>query len=76
MARFGLKNGVEVVSVGAGKMLDAGASEGFIIQFVNDEPVSKAEDVIALAKKSKRGIYIAGVTSTGKSSFFAFGKDE
>ena len=76
LARFGLKNGVEVVSVGAGKMLDAGASEGFIIQFVNDEPVSKAEDVIALAKKSKRGIYIAGVTSTGKSSFFAFGKDE
>ena len=76
LARFGLKHGVEVVSVGAGKMLDAGASEGFIIQFVNDEPVSKAEDVIALAKKSKRGIYIAGVTSTGKSSFFAFGKDE
>ncbi len=76
LARFGLKKGVEVVSVGQGKMLDAGASEGFIIQYVNDEPVSKAEDVVALAKKSKRGVYIAGVSASGRSSFFAFGKDE
>lgn len=75
LARYGLKHGVEVVSVEQGKMLDAGASEGFIIQYVNDEPVSKAEDVVALAKKSKRGIYIAGVTSAGRSSFFAFGKE-
>ena len=76
LAKYGLKHGVEVVSVSQGKMMDSGASEGFIIQYINDEPVAKAEDVVALAKKSKRGIYVAGVTSAGKSSFFAFGKED
>lgn len=76
LARLSLSKGVEVVSVGQGKMLDAGASEGFIILYVNDQPVSKAEDVIEIAKKSKRAVYIEGVTATGKESYFAFGKDE
>ena len=73
---LGLKSGVEVVSVGDGKMLSAGASEGFIIQYVNDQAVSKAEEVVEIAKKSRRAVYIEGVTATGRSAYFAFGKDE
>ena len=73
---LGLKNGVEVVSVGEGKMLSAGASEGFIILYVNDQAVSKAEEVVELAKKSRRAIYIEGVTASGRSAYFAFGKEE
>ena len=76
LAALGLKSGVEVVSVGEGKMLSAGASEGFIIQFVNDQAVSKAEDVVEIAKKSRRAVYIEGVTATGRSAYFAFGKEE
>jgi len=71
-----LKQGVEIVSVGEGKMLDAGASEGFIILYVNEQPVSSAEQVVELAKKSKRAIYIEGVNSNGRSSYFGFGKEE
>ncbi|MBR1436762.1 MAG: trypsin-like peptidase domain-containing protein, partial [Bacteroidales bacterium] len=73
---LGLKSGVEVVSVGEGKMLSAGASEGFIILYVNDQAVSKAEEVVEIAKKSRRAVYIEGVTSSGRSSYFAFGKEE
>ena len=76
LAQLGLKSGVEIVSVGPGKLLDAGASEGFVIQFVNDQPVSKPQDVIDLARKAKRAVYIEGVTAYGKSSYFGFGKDE
>ena len=76
LARLGLKKGVEVVSVGEGKMLNAGASEGFIILYVNDTAVSSAEQVVEIARKAKRGIYIEGVTASGKASYFAFGKDE
>ncbi|MBR1868643.1 MAG: Do family serine endopeptidase, partial [Bacteroidales bacterium] len=50
-----LKSGVEVVSVGQGKMAQAGATAGSIILYVNDEPVSKPEDIIAKAKKAQRG---------------------
>ncbi len=72
---LGLKSGVEIVSLGPGKVLNAGGSEGFIIQFVNDEPVSKPEDVINIAKKAKRSIFIQGVTASGRESYFGFGKD-
>lgn len=73
--RFGLKNGVEIVSVGSGKMLEAGASEGFVIVYVNDQPVGKPQDVIDIAKAAKRSIYIEGVTANGRKAYFGFGKD-
>lgn len=75
LARLNLKSGVEITSVGQGKLLDAGASEGFVILYVNDQAVSKPEDVVELAKKAKRAVYIEGVTAYGKPSYFAFGKE-
>ena len=71
---LGLRSGVEVVSAGRGKMADAGAETGYIILYVNDEPVSKPEDVIAKAKKAQRAIYVEGVDQRGKSFYFGFGK--
>ena len=50
--------------------------DGFIILYVNDQKVSKPEDVIEIAKKSRRSIFIEGVTSTGRPGYFGFGKDD
>ena len=75
LAALGLKSGVEIVSVGPGKIQDAGVKDGFIILYVNDQPVSKAEDVINIVKKATRAVYVEGVTSYGKAAYFAFGKD-
>lgn len=75
LARLNLKNGVEISSVGQGKLLDAGASEGFVILYVNDQPVSRPEDVVEIAKKAKRAVYVEGVTANGRASYFAFGKE-
>lgn len=72
--RLGLKSGVEIVSLGSGKLLDAGASEGFVILYVNNQPVSKPEEVVDIANKSRRAVYIEGVTANGKASYFGFGK--
>ena len=71
---LGLRSGVMISSVGQGKMAEAGATSGSVILYVNDEPVSKPEDVIAKAKKAQRGIYIEGVDERGKSFYFGFGK--
>ena len=76
LSRLGLKKGVEIVSLGEGKMLSAGASEGFVIQYVNDTPVSTPQEVVEAARKSKRSVFIEGVTSYGKTGVFGFGKDE
>ncbi len=69
-------NGVLIVSAGNGKLARAGAVDGFVIRFVNDQKVSKPQDVIDIAKKSKRSIFIEGVTATGRPGYFGFGKDE
>lgn len=71
---FGLRSGVEIVSVGPGKIMEAGATDGFIITYVNDTPVKNPEDVINIVKKSNRAVYIEGITSSGRNAFFGFAK--
>ena len=71
---LGLKSGVEIVSLGSGKMAEAGAKAGSVITYVNDEAVSKPEEVVAKAKKASRAIYIEGVDKNKRSFYFGFGK--
>ncbi len=68
-----LNKGVEVVSVGSGKLQDAGVEEGFVILYVNDQPVSKPQDVIDVAKKSKRTVVLDGVKANGQKGYYVFG---
>ena len=70
------ENGVLIVSAGNGKVARAGGEDGFLIRFVNDQKVTKPQDVIDIAKKSKRSIFIEGVTASGRPGYFGFGKDE
>ena len=73
LAKYGLKHGVEIVELGPGKLMEAGAVEGFIIQYVNDHPVKTPQDVIDILKKSKRAVFIEGVTPSGRTGYFGFG---
>ena len=68
------QKGVEIVSVGQGKMADAGAKEGGIILFVNGDAVAKPAEVVAKAKKGARAVYIEGIDANGKTFYLAFGK--
>ena len=71
---LGLKGGVEIVSLGSGKMAQAGARQGSVIAYVNGSAVSKPEEVVAKAKKADRAVYIEGVDRSGKAFYFGFGK--
>jgi S1-C subfamily serine protease len=73
LERLGLKSGVEIVELGPGKLKDAGATEGFIIQYVNDQQVKTPQDVIDIVKKSKRAVFVQGVTPSGRTGYFGFG---
>ena len=70
---YNLKHGVEVVAVGEGKLAQQGVPEGFIIQFVNNQPVSKPEDVLEQTKKAKRTVLLEGVNRNGRVSYYGFG---
>ena len=73
LAKLGIKNGVEIVELGPGKLMEAGATEGFVIQYVNDHPVKTPEDIIEIVKKSKRTVFIEGMTPSGRTGYFGFG---
>lgn len=70
------ENGVEIVSAGTGKMAKAGAEDGFIIQYVNDQKVKTPQDVISIAKKAKRSVFIDGTTKSGRQGYFGFSVDD
>ena len=73
LERLGLKSGVEIVDLGPGKLKEAGAVEGFVIQYVNDEAVKTPQDVINIVKKSKRAVFVQGITPSGQTGYFGFG---
>ena len=73
LEKFSLKSGVEIVELGPGKLMEAGATEGFIILYVNDHPVKTPQDVIDIVKKSKRTVFIEGITPSGRTGYFGFG---
>ena len=62
LADLRIKNGVEIVSAGKGKLAASGAVDGLIIRYVNDQSVSKPQDVIDAAAKAKRAIVIECIT--------------
>ncbi len=70
------EGGVEIVSAGNGALARAGGQDGFIIRYVNDQKVTKPQDVVDIAKKSRRSIFIEGVDASGRPGYFGFGKDE
>ncbi|MCQ2114923.1 MAG: Do family serine endopeptidase [Bacteroidales bacterium] len=71
---LGAKKGVEVVSVGPGKLADAGVSEGFVILYVNNVAVGTPQDILNIIKKSERAVYVEGVDKSGRANYFGFAK--
>jgi len=70
---LGLKQGVLIVEVGQGKMQQAGAQKGTVITYVNDNPVGTAQDMLNIAKKSRRTLLFEGVSAQGRGVYFYFG---
>ena len=73
LRKYGLKYGVEIVELGPGKLKEAGATEGFIIQYVNDQAVKTPQDIIDIVKKTKRAVFVEGITPSGRTGYFGFG---
>lgn len=75
LKKHDLKSGVTVTSVGNGKLSEAGIPEGFIITYVNQEPVESTQQLLNIVSGSSRSILIEGVTSEGEVKFYAIGLD-
>ena len=73
LEKLGLKSGVKVASVDKGKVRDAGIKAGFIITYVNNNPVASPQDVAAEVKKARRSLLIEGFDQNGSLYYYGIG---
>lgn len=70
-----IEHGVEVSSLGSGKLRSVGITEGFIITHLDKKTVSSAEEVVQFfaSKKGGVGVLVEGVYPNGMKGYFGFG---
>ncbi len=73
LEKLDLKAGVKVVKLEKGKMKDAGIKEGFIITYVNNNPVFTPSDIAAAVKKARRSIMLEGLYPDGSLYYYGVG---
>jgi serine protease Do len=71
--KLGIKNGIKVVELKAGKLRAQGVREGFIITQVNNKPIYKIDDLDEILKNIDGGVYIQGIYPNGVIQYYAFG---
>jgi Do/DeqQ family serine protease len=72
-ANLGIRNGVQVVEIGPGKLRSEGVQKGFIITSINRQNVSTIDDVKQILGGIKGGVYIEGLYPNGVEAYYAFG---
>jgi Do/DeqQ family serine protease len=70
---LGLKNGIKVAELRAGKLRAEGVKEGFIIVQINNQVVNSVDDVNTILNNIKGGVYIEGIYPNGIVAYYAFG---
>jgi len=73
MKKLGIRNGVQVVKLGEGKLKRQGIKEGFIITQINRMAVSEPEDVSQILSNTSGGVLIEGVYPNGIVAYYAIG---
>ena len=73
LEKLGLKSGIEVLSVSAGKFNEAGVRENFIITHVNQMPVRNIQELQSVIQRSRRSLLIEGVYPDGKVVYYGMG---
>ncbi|MBN2349650.1 MAG: Do family serine endopeptidase [Bacteroidales bacterium] len=71
--KLGIKNGLQVTDLRAGKLRTAGVKEGFIVTQINKVPVNTIEDVNKIINEKTGGIFIEGIYPDGSTEYYAFG---
>ena len=61
------------ITLGSGKLRNAGITHGFIITKIDKQPVTDPEVVAKLFKSKKGGILVEGIYPNGAKGYFGFG---
>ena len=73
-AKLGIRNGVQISKLNAGKLRSAGLREGFIIESIDNKTIKSTEDILdALQSKKNVGVLIEGIYPNGMRAYYGFG---
>lgn len=68
-----IRSGLEVISVGEGKIRDAGIQKGFVITHVNQKALTTVQELAMAVQNSQRGALIEGKYPDGSTYYYALG---
>jgi serine protease Do len=71
--KLGIRYGVKISELGAGRFSKAGIEEGFIITRMNNKPVSSISELKNILDNTRGGVYIEGIYPNGVIAYYAFG---
>ncbi len=72
-AKLGIKSGVKISKLNAGKLRSAGIREGFIIETIDNKTVTGTDDIVSALKNKKGGVLIEGIYPNGMRAYYGFG---
>ncbi|HRH66977.1 MAG TPA: Do family serine endopeptidase [Bacteroidia bacterium] len=72
-SKLGIKGGVRISKLLAGKLRSAGIREGFIITSIDKKPIRTMDDLENALKTKQGGVLIEGVYPNGMKAYYGFG---
>jgi S1-C subfamily serine protease len=73
MEELSISHGLKIVTLDKGRLSSAGIREGFIIMFVDKEPVKSVDDLKYIFDSKKGGTLIEGVYPNGQKAYYGVG---
>lgn len=73
MKKMSIRNGLRITKLNAGKLLNAGIKEGFIITSIDKKKISTIEDLKKVLEDKNGGILIEGIYPNGMRAYYGFG---
>jgi|AntAceMinimDraft_17_1070374.scaffolds.fasta_scaffold00162_18 Do/DeqQ family serine protease len=73
MRRLGIRQGLKITKIGEGKLWQAGIKKGFVITYIDKNPIRTVDDLKNILKYKKGGALIEGVYSNGIRAYYGFG---
>ena len=74
-SKLGIRHGVKVIELSAGKFKEAGIQKGFIVTEINNKPVDSGADIQQIVEETEGGVFVEGIYPNGVISYYAFGID-
>jgi len=71
--KLNIRHGLRIMSLKAGKLKNSGVHEGFIIMYIDKNPVKTVDDLNYILNGKKGGTLIEGIYTNGQMAYYGIG---